>query len=257
MFVRELGVKHLEVWSQHLESPVLSRCRALARAASQAGARVINIQLDQREYEVRSKTGSILKGRFNLSDSDHIERQRSVRFAKDWMDAAAECGAGSLRVNTGKTGGKSFDMNLTTESLRQLAEHGQRIGVKVLVENHGPNVDRPERLAELVRRVDHHGCRTLPDFGNVPKTADESFREQMLQALVPAAHLVSAKTKAFDSEGNHTTYDFARCVQLCEQLGYQGIYSAEYWNPSPDSFDPISVARKTLRMIADNLVEPS
>jgi len=252
-FVRELGVHQVELWSKHVPSTDEEAFRGLARSASLAGARILNIQLDERDYSVKGESGAEVQGLFNLSDASQLQRSRSVTFAKRWMDLAIQCGASSLRANTGKTAGRPFEMGPTADSFRQLAEYGQQIGIKILVENHGPNVAEPQRLAELVRRVDHPDCRTLPDFGNVPKQAAESFRQKMLHALVPTAHLVSAKTQAFDVNGMHTAYDFETCVKLCEQLGYRGVYSAEYWNPTQEPFDSLAIARRTLRMIAKHL----
>ena len=34
----------------------------------------------------------------------------------------------------------------------------------------------------------------------------------------------------FDTDGKHLSYDFDRCLQLCEDAGFKGIYLVEQWS---------------------------
>src|SRR5690606_20350881 len=80
---------------------------------------------------------------------------------------------------------------------------------------------------------------SVVDFGNFDAGA---ARFEALARLVPRARLISAKTQVFDAQGNHTSFDFDRCVRTCEEAGYRGIYSAEQWDPSrkPRDFERIA-----------------
>ncbi len=254
LFADRLGVHNVEVWDKHFEETSLAYCEKLRLAAERAGSKIVNIQLDAQNYDCdQDASGAALTGALNLSHRDKVERQRSVDFVRRWMDRAAACGATSLRANTGRSEGAEFDLDITIDSFRQLAEHGQAINVKILVENHGANAGNPEKLVSLVKGVNSPYCRTLPDFGNIPKGADEAFRHKAMELLFPMAHLVSTKGMGFDERMRHTPYDFAACMRIGESSGFEGIYSAEYWDPTGMPYEPLAVANRLVDMIVENV----
>lgn len=146
-----------------------------------------------------------------------------------------------------------FNLEITADSFRQLAEYGAQVGVKVLVENHGGHSLVPENLVAIIEAVDSPYLRSLPDFGNLPPGADEEARYALLRKLFPHAHLVSVKGMVFDAQLNHTSYDIAACVRIGEELGFKGVYSAELWAPGILPKDPIAEARRTMELIAGGL----
>ncbi len=257
-FAEELGVHNIEVWSKHFDDSSLAYCEKLRTAAERVDSKIINVQLDEAKYEIfRSAVGSnksgAVTGSLNLSQRNKTERQRSVDFIKLWMDRAAACGATSLRANVGRSKGVDFDLDITTDSFRQLAEHGRDIDVRILVENHGPSSSNPDKLVAIVRGVDSEFCRSLPDFGNIPKKADEAFRRKLLESLFPFAYLVSAKGMWFDEQMRHLLYDIGACVRIGEAAGFRGIYSAEYWDPERRPYDPLRVVRRIITLIDENI----
>lgn len=240
-FAEKLGVHNVELWSRHFSDDSLKFCRKLKKlAAKEEDSRIINIQLDADD---------------NLSARDRARRRESVDFVKKWMDRAAACGAGSLRANTGG-GRQPFDLSITADSFRQLAEHGKEIGVKILVENHTGYARDPENVVAIVEAVDSPWCRTLPDFGNMPQDLSREKRHAFLKKLMPHAHLISAKGMHFDEEGNHTTYGLGACVRLAESCGFEGIYSAEQWSREPIAVSDLRAARRIIEIIVKNMREP-
>ncbi|MGC1480417.1 MAG: TIM barrel protein, partial [Chthoniobacterales bacterium] len=183
--VREFGVRNVEVWSRHFSDTSLEFCAKLAGIAKTEGCRIINIQLD---------------GKDDVSAPDEAKRRASLATAKEWMDRAAACGAGSLRVNVGGASAH-FDAATSIDSFSELAERGETVGVKVLVENHGGNSVNPDNVLAIVNGVDSPWCRTLPDFGNLDGKATDEKRFDVLEKLVPEAGLISAKGMAFDAGG--------------------------------------------------------
>jgi L-ribulose-5-phosphate 3-epimerase UlaE len=65
--------------------------------------------------------------------------------------------------------------------------------------------------------------------------------------------VVSAKAVDFTPEGEHTSYDFDRCVQLCERAGFKGIYLVEQWSRQEQQFDYEKIAEWLLRHVRENL----
>ena len=239
MFAAKLGVHNVELWSRHFPESSPAYCRKVKTAAERAGSQVVNIQLDEPGY--------------NLSDPDAAGRKKSVEFVKQWMDRAAACGATSLRANTGGSRKGKFNVNLTGDAFGDLAEHGKKIGVKILIENHGGYSSDPENIVAIIKHVDDPFCRALPDFGNMPGSFTPEQRLEFLGKLFPYAHLVSAKGMVFDEKYAHKTYDVGACVRLGEKAGFRGVYSVELWAPNYYPPDPVRAVNAMIRTIMESI----
>ena len=237
LFAEKMGVHNVEVWSKHFAERTPAYCAKARRAIEKAGSTLCNIQMDEPGY--------------NLSHPDKAERLKSVQFCEEWMDRSAACGATSMRANVGGSRkGLPFDLEVAADSFAQLAQHGQKIGLKILVENHGGFSGVPENIVAIVKAVDSPWCRTLPDFGNVPKDFSQEQREAFLRKIFPWAHLVSAKGMVFDEQYRHLTYDIGRCVKLGESMGFKGIYSVEQWAPAYVPVDTFEMVRAIIADVA-------
>jgi hypothetical protein len=75
---------------------------------------------------------------------------------------------------------------------------------------------------------------TLPDFGNFcvergPEgCVNEYDRYKGTEELMPYAKGVSAKSNAFDEEGNEVSSDFLRIMKIVRDSGYKGYVGIEY-----------------------------
>lgn len=166
------------------------------------------------------------------------------------MEIAAACGAPSMRANVGGGKGEPFDLGTTADSFRRLAEHGERIGVRVLVENHGGHSMVEGRVAAIVRAVGSPWCRSLPDFGNMPGEVTMGGRLAFLSSMFETADLISAKGMEFDDRYRHTSYEIGACVRAAEAAGFKGIYSVECWAPKyvpPDPFRAVTAVAASIR----------
>jgi type 1 glutamine amidotransferase/sugar phosphate isomerase/epimerase len=238
-FVEKLGIRNVEVWSKHFPEQTVAYAAKLRAAAAKAGARIINVQLDEPP--------------FDLSSADAGKRRACIEATKQWMDITAACGAPSLRANTGGRPNEPFDLQTTADSFRQLAEHGAKIGVKILVENHGGHSMKAENVAAIVKAVNSPWCRSLPDFGNMPAEFTAEQRTGFLSQILPFAHLISAKGMDFDTGCRHTSYDIGACVRAAEAAGFRGIYSVELWAPKYIPPDPIRAVKTVVETIRRNL----
>jgi hypothetical protein len=64
---------------------------------------------------------------------------------------------------------------------------------------------------------------------------------------------VSAKAVDFDGEGKHISYDFDRCMQLCERAGFKGLYLVEQWSRKEQTLDSEKIADWMLERVRANL----
>jgi hypothetical protein len=116
-------------------------------------------------------------------------------------------------------------MDLLADGLSRLTEYGERMEIRVIVENHVGLSTNGKWLAGLMRKVCSPWCGTLPDFGGF---ADDYDRYQGVAELMPFARGVSAKSQDFDAEGNETHTDYRRMMKIVLDAGYSGYVGIEY-----------------------------
>jgi sugar phosphate isomerase/epimerase len=228
---RRFGIRNLEFWSHHFESleiPYLETLRARLRTE---GAELINIQVD---------------GAYDLASTDEGERQRSLALVRRWIDAAALLGSRAVRINPGKAGG-SIEKSIA--SMTEVNQHCMSKRLPLLTENHfGLEMD-PEIHLRIREAAGPKNFHTLPDFGNYPlETMWDS-----LARILPYAYVVSAKAVDFNERAEHVSYDFDRCVQLCERAGFKGIYLVEQWSRKDQDLEYEKIADWLLQRVRANI----
>jgi sugar phosphate isomerase/epimerase len=225
------GIRNLEFWSKHfasLEPPYLQELRGRIAAA---GAELINVQVDEA---------------YDLASENEEERQRSLATVRKWIDAAAAVGSRAVRVNPGRAGGS---VEKSIASMKLVNEHCRSKRLPLLTENHfGLEMD-PDVHLRIRNAAGPKNVFTLPDFGNYPvETMWES-----LEKILPYAYVVSAKAVDFDERGAHVSYDFDRCVRLCERAGFKGIYLVEQWSRKDQDLDSEKIADWLLQRVHANI----
>ena len=110
----------------------------------------------------------MVDGEGSLGHGDTAERNKAVQNHHKWANAAQFLGCHSIRVNAATTGNGSFEekQKLAADGLRSLSEYGAKLGLNVIVENHGGLSSNGAWLAGVMKIVDLPNCGTLPDFGN-------------------------------------------------------------------------------------------
>ncbi|HVR73057.1 MAG TPA: family 16 glycoside hydrolase, partial [Planctomycetota bacterium] len=160
----------------------------------------------------------------DLGDADAAARSRAVDLHRDWMDAAKSLGCHSLRVNARGRGDAKELGGRIAESCGTLAEHGSKIDLNVVIENHGGPSSDADWLAGVLRQVASPFIGSLPDFGNFPRDAD---RYAAVEKLMPFARGVSAKSGAFDAAGNDVETDYSRMMKIVFDAGFRGHVGVE------------------------------
>lgn len=182
-----------------------------------------------------------------IGDPDESARQQTVENHYRWVDAASYLGCHSIRVNAQSRGGRQEQMELAADGLRRLTEHASRQGISVLVENHGGLSSDGTWLASVIQKVGHPDCGTLPDFGNFNVGIGRRYDRYLgVEQLMPYAKAVSAKTYAFDADGNETTIDYARMLKIVQDSGYRGFIGIEYEGPDLDEYEGIRSTKSLL-----------
>jgi len=196
----------------------------------------------------------MVDGEGALGDPDEAARKKAVENHYKWVEAARFLGCHSIRVNAHSQG--SFDEQLarTADGLRRLVEHAAQAQINVLVENHGGLSSHGGWVRELMQRVDHPRCGTLPDFGNFDLGGSQTYdRYRGVAEMMPFARAVSAKSHAFDADGNETRIDYRRMLKIVVDAGYRGYVGIEYEGRGLPEADGIRATKRLLERVRDEL----
>jgi L-ribulose-5-phosphate 3-epimerase len=182
-----------------------------------------------------------------LGDPDDAARTVAVENHYRWVDAAKYLGCHSIRVNAQSRGTPDEQRELAADGLRRLTEYAAERDMNVIVENHGGISSNGAWLASVMKAVNDPHCGTLPDFGNFRISQSESYdRYQGVAELMPYAKGVSAKSHAFDQQGDETSIDYVRMMRIVLDAGYRGFVGIEYEGDALSEPDGIRATKALL-----------
>ncbi len=189
-----------------------------------------------------------------LGAPDAERRSEAVENHRKWLHAAKSLGCHSIRVNAASSGSFEEQQKLAADGLRALCEIADPLDLNVLVENHGGLSSNAAWLVGVMERVDHRRIGTLPDFGNFNVAPGESYdRYQGVEELMPWAKAVSAKSYDFDDQGEETTIDYERMLEIVLAADYSGWIGVEYEGSRLGSEEGILATRQLLERLRDEL----
>ena len=189
-----------------------------------------------------------------LGDPDPAARTTAIENHHKWVEAAAALACDSIRVNAASEGTWEEQSRLAADGLQRLAVFASDHGLNVLVENHGGLSSNGKWLAETIRRGQHPGLGTLPDFGNFQITEDDWYDFYLgVEELMPMARAVSAKSYDFGPDGNELRLDYHRLLRIVRDAGYRGHVGIEYEGKRLSEPDGIRATKALLERVRDEL----
>ena len=188
-----------------------------------------------------------------LASSNSKERLQAIENHKRWIDFASKLGCETLRLNL--SGEKILEKwtDNSVKSLTTLSNYNKNINI--VVENHGGLSSNGKYLANVMANVNLSNCGTLPDFGNFcvdgnPRNCNEWYdKYNGVNELMPYAHAVSAKSYHFDENGNETTIDYKKMMDIVKKAGYKGYVGIEYEGSILSEDDGIVATKKLLEKL--------
>lgn len=201
----------------------------------------------------------MIDGEGGLAISDEEERLQAVENHYKWVEAAQYLGCHSIRVNAYGNSTPEEQKNAAVDSLGRLATFAKDYDINVIVENHGGYSSNGEWLADVMQQVDMENCGTLPDFGNFcidqedGACVEEYDRYKGTEELMPFAHGVSAKTYAFNEEGEETTIDYRKMLKIVKDAGFNSYIGIEYEGSELSEFEGIKASKELLLTIGKEL----
>ena len=192
-----------------------------------------------------------------LGDPEQAKRAQAVENHYKWAEAAKFFGCHSIRVNAYGAGSPQEQMEQVAQSVRGIAEFCAKLGLNVLLENHGGLSSNAEWLVSLVKKVGLPNCGTLPDLGNFKVDEHTEYdRYKGVSEMMPYAKAVSAKSLNFDEQGNETRVDYRRMMKIVLDAGYRGYVGIEYSGDKLSEHEGIRATKRLLEKVEKELFQP-
>ncbi|HLF33122.1 MAG TPA: sugar phosphate isomerase/epimerase family protein [Cyclobacteriaceae bacterium] len=204
----------------------------------------------------------MIDGEGSLAVPEETERAKAVENHYKWIDAAKYLGCHAVRVNARGKGSNEEMQKAMIASLTTLSEYGSKEGIEVVVENHGGPSSDGKWLSGIMKAVNSPYCGTLPDLGNFciqgrfengkMNCLNEYDKYLGVEELMPYAKGVSAKAYDFDAEGNETTIDYKKMLQIVKNAGFKGRIGIEYEGRLPED-EGIMATKRLLERLGEEL----
>jgi L-ribulose-5-phosphate 3-epimerase len=176
----------------------------------------------------------------DLGNPNAEDRNKAVENHYKWVDAASILGCHSIRINAFGEGSKEEVQVAMVAALKQLCTYAAKANIKVIIENHGLYSSDGKWIAEIMQKVNMDNVGTLPDFGNwctshkwgstqEGKECTEVYDRYLgVSETLPFAQGVSAKSYAFNEQGEETIIDYTKMLKLVKESGFSGYIGIEY-----------------------------
>lgn len=214
MVKKEFNLSNIEPLGQHFGSTEPEYLGEFREAVEKAGSHVVNIPTGVRN---------------SFYDPDQSKRQAAVEQGKKWVDAAVTLGSPSLRMNLPAYRHTKPDVDLTSESLKQLSEYAAEKNVLINLENDDLFSEDALFIVSVIQKANHPYLHALPDFCNSMLSGNPQFCYDALKAMFPLAlNIAHMKDSEADDKGKVYTVDVARCFEIAKRAGYKGYFSMEW-----------------------------
>jgi sugar phosphate isomerase/epimerase len=107
-------------------------------------------------------------GEGNLGDADEKKRLKAVENHHQWAEAAKFFGCHSIRVNAYSSGTPDEQRERVVDGLTRLSEFSAKLGLNVIVENHGGLSSHGDWLASVMKKVNLPNCGTFARLRELP-----------------------------------------------------------------------------------------
>jgi sugar phosphate isomerase/epimerase len=220
MFADRYKVHNLEIQHGHFLSTEPSYFKDFLARLAKTKSRVTNINLEL--------------GAMNISSPDPALRAQAVDLTKAWVNHAVALGCPRVMINQGPL--SEENKQTAIETLRIMSDYGRSRQIAVGAEPRGGGGGRrggeapagpppPPAYLLLTEVVKAAGATTVPDIGNFG--GDQATQHAGMRAMFPLTN-GNCHIKVHEPP----RYDLAAAIRLTKELGYTGLYSIEFENPS-------------------------
>lgn len=210
--------------------------------------------------------------RNDFTTADKAVRDAGVRHLKEWIEVAAKLGASTIRAfadcqapykswqEAANNAPRDQVEAWMADALRECADHGERLGVLVAVQNHGDFIRTGKEHLSLLARVGHDWCAAMVDTGMY--RTDDPYADIALVA--PYAVTWQIK-ETLGSRLDSPRIDLRRLIRIVRESGYRGYLPIETlamgrrgsdYDPFTEVAALLAEMRDAIRRTAPKLPEP-
>ncbi len=219
------GLSKLEVCHFHFPETGPAYLSAFRAALESAGVEFYTLLIDEGD----------------LTHPDPAERARTQALITHWLEVAAACGAGRVRVIAGDAAPSAEAMALSVTGLTEVVRRAEFYGIRVTVENWHPLLEHPAEVLALLDAMPGQIGLKL-DFANW----DAPRKYTDLLQIAPLAECTHAKAH-FTAPGEMDREDFARCLKLCRDAGFAGPHILIFSDPG-DEWSSLDLMHEAVRL---------
>ena len=196
--------------------------------------------------------------RNDFTSADAKVRAEGVTRVKTWIEVAAKLGAPTVRAfadsqaphrNWREASGNAPRETVeqwAADALRECAEHGERYGVIVAVQNHADFIATGAQHLSLLDRVGHRWCRAMVDTGSY--LSPDPYADIELAA----PHAVNWQVKeTVRSRADSPRLDVRRFVAIVRKSGYRGYLPIETLRMGRTGYDTFVEIPKLLAQLRE------
>jgi sugar phosphate isomerase/epimerase len=162
----------------------------------------------------------------DISSANEVRREADLQFIERWIDIAGQVGAQRVRVIGGDADpNDQAALARSAAGLNRLQRYAAERGVRVVTENFHPLTSTSDNCLHLLEQCDRRIGLTS-DFGNFALPD----KYEHLAKTVPLSESIHAKAQC-DAEGRPDPAEFARCLNIVKDSGYEGPITLVYDGP--------------------------
>lgn len=245
---KDLGATQLDPWNGHL-APVIEGDDAMK------SVRIPNGKLSSAErfYLTQVKAaadsaglpfGCLAVDGAHIYEASPEDRTLNRAVAYRWLEAASLLGVATVRVDAGGPAEMPADVfSIIVEGYQDLIERANRLGIKLLIENHWGPSPIPENLTRILDAAP--GLGLLFDTNNF-----DGDKERAWEMFAGRAVSVHIKTFSFDEQGDDPSVDIGKAIRLLVTAGYNDAWGVE---SVPRDGDEYGAVMKTFALIRRTL----
>jgi len=232
MAIEKFNIHNINPLGAHFTSTEPRHLETLREQMAKAGSHFVDLGLGD--------------GRFY--DPDPARRKASIDSSKKWIDIAVLIGSPSVRQHLGGSRGAKPDVDLTAQSLGELADYGAKKNIVVNLENDSLENEDPFFIVKVIEKAGNPYLRALPDFGNTLQKGDPAYNYNGLTAMFKHVfNMVHVKDEVIDRKGTTYKVDLAKAFGIAKASGYRGYFSMEWETKAGDAVEG------TLRLVKETL----
>ena len=232
----KFNISKIEPWSEHFRSLDPNYLQVIRAGVEKAGGMIVNIAVD---------------GEHSPFAADKAEREKSVAFSKQWVDAAVAVGSPSIRNNMPKAADSEPNAQRAADSLSQVAEYAASKNILVNMENDNPVSEDPFFIVQVIEKVNNPWLHALPDFANSLVTGRGDYAYQGVQAMFAHAYNIThVKALEVNEQSKEFRVDMAKTFGMMRAAHYKGFSSMEFDSPGDPYKGTRALIETTLKYLS-------